>query len=192
MTEGEYIEGLKRGDEKVFREFFDQYQLSLLKLCIGFFHNEEDAKDIVQDVFIEVFQSIGQFRGDALLSTWLFRIAVNKSMNQIRKNKNRRILSSFNSVLPFNKKDITDITDESEISDRHIESKEQAKIIRKAIDLLPGNQRIAFILSKYQDLSYKDISEVMNISLSAVESLIHRAKLSLQKKLYNLYKKKLI
>ena len=192
MTEGEYIEGLKRGDEKVFREFVDQYQLSLLKLCIGFLHNQEDAKDIVQDVFIEVFQSIGQFRGDALLSTWLFRIAVNKSMNQIRKNKNKRILSNIDSVMPFKKKAIANITDESEISDRHIETKEQAKIIRKAIDLLPGNQRIAFILSKYQDLSYKDISGVMNISLSAVESLIHRAKLSLQKKLYNLYKKKLI
>ena len=97
MTEDEYIEGLKRGDEKIFREFVDQYQLSLLKLCIGFLHNEEDAKDIVQDVFIEVFQSIEKFRGDALLSTWLYRIAVNKSLNQIKKNKNRKLLSSIDS-----------------------------------------------------------------------------------------------
>ena len=189
MTEGEYIEGLKRGDEKVFREFVDQYQLSLHKLCIGFLHNEEDAKDIVQDVFIEVFQSIGQFREDALLSTWLYRIAVNKSLNQIRKNKNNKLLSSIDSLLSLKKKAIAEITDDSETTDQNIEAKEQAKVIRKTIDSLPGNQRIAFILSKYQDLSYKDISEVMKISLSAVESLIHRARLSLQKKLFNLYKK---
>lgn len=192
MTEGEYIEGLKRGDEKVFRAFVDQYQLSLLKLCIGFLHNEEDTKDIVQDVFIEVFQSIGKFRGDALLSTWLFRIAVNKSLNQIKKNKNRELLASIDSFFSAKNKAIADITDISEVSDRKVESKEQAKVIRKAIDQLPGNQRIAFILNKYQDLSYKDISGVMDISLSAVESLIHRAKMNLQKKLFNLYKKNLI
>jgi RNA polymerase sigma-70 factor (ECF subfamily) len=192
MTEGEYIEGLKKGDEKVFREFVDQYQLSLLKLCTGFLHNEEDAKDIVQDVFIEVFHSIGQFRGNALLSTWLYRIAVNKSLNQIKKNKNRKLMASIDSMLSARKKVISDIANESEISDRNIEHKEQAKIIRKAIDMLPGNQRIAFVLNKYQDLSYKDISGVMDISLSAVESLIHRAKMNLQKKLYNLYKKNLI
>jgi RNA polymerase sigma-70 factor (ECF subfamily) len=192
MTEGEYIEGLKRADEKVFRKFVDQYQQSLLKLCIGFLHNEEDAKDIVQDVFIEVFQSIGQFRGDALLSTWLFRIAVNKSLNQIKRNKNRKLLASLDSMMPGKKRVVNDITNESEISDRDIEHREQVRIIRKAIDQLPNNQRIAFVLNKYQDLSYKDISEIMDISLSAVESLIHRAKMNLQKKLFNLYKKNLI
>jgi RNA polymerase sigma-70 factor (ECF subfamily) len=84
------------------------------------------------------------------------------------------------------------ITDESEMIDRNIEKEEQEKVIRKTIDLLPKNQRIAFIMSKYQDLSYQDISETMNISLSAVESLIHRAKLNLQKKLLILRKKNLI
>lgn len=192
MTEGEYIEGLRRGDEKVFREFVDQYQLSLLKLCVGFLHDEEDAKDIVQDVFIEVFQSVEQFRGDSLLSTWLFRIAVNKSLNQIRKNKNKRVLASIDSVLSANRKVMVNIPDESEVSDKYIENEERAKIIRQTIDRLPKNQRIAFVLSKYQDLSYKEISEVMNISLSAVEALIHRAKLNLQKKLLNQYKKNLI
>ena len=192
MTDGEYIDGIKRGDEKVFREFVDQYQLSLLRLCIGFLHNEEDAKEIVQDVFVEIFQSIEKFRGDASLSTWLYRIAVNKSLNQIKKNRNRKLIERIDSVFSVHGKTLTDIKDESEISDKRIERIEQTKSIKKAIDLLPGNQRIAFILNKYQDLSYNDISRVMNISVSAVESLIHRAKLGLQKKLFTLYKKNLL
>ncbi|MBN2213336.1 MAG: RNA polymerase sigma factor [Bacteroidales bacterium] len=189
MTEGEYIKGLKRGDEKVYREFVDQYQLSLLRLCIGFLHDEEDAKDIVQDVFVEVFRSVEKFRGDASLSTWLYRIAVNKSLNQIQRNRKRRLLAGFNSIWGAKKQTGDDIPDESDISDIDMEKKERAKFIRKAIDLLPKNQRIAFILSKYEDLSNHDISEVMGISLSAAESLIHRAKLGLQKRLSGIYKK---
>jgi RNA polymerase sigma-70 factor (ECF subfamily) len=192
MTESEYIEGLKRGDEKFFREFVNQYQLSLLRLCNGFLHNEEEARDIVQDVFVEVFQSIENFRGDAALITWLYRIAVNKSLNQIKKNKNKKLLTGIESVFSSHKRNMENITDESEMIDRNIEKEEQEKVIRKTIDLLPKNQRIAFIMSKYQDLSYQDISETMNISLSAVESLIHRAKLNLQKKLLILRKKNLI
>jgi RNA polymerase sigma-70 factor (ECF subfamily) len=192
MTESEYIEGLKRGDEKFFREFVNQYQLSLLRLCNGFLHNEEEARDIVQDVFVEVFQSIENFRGDAALTTWLYRIAVNKSLNQIKKNKNKKLLTGIESVFSSHKRNMENITDESEMIDRNIEKEEQEKVIRKTIDLLPKNQRTAFIMSKYQDLSYQDISETMNISLSAVESLIHRAKLNLQKKLLILRKKNLI
>lgn len=192
MTESEYIRGLKRGDETVFREFVDTYQPSLLRLCMGFLHDEEDAKDIVQDIFVEVFQSVGKFRGESSLSTWLYRIAVNKSLNQIKKNKNRKLFAGFNSVLPVKKQAVADIADESMGSDRMIEKEERAKAVRKAIGQLPENQRIAFVLSKYQDLSYNDISDVMGISLSAVESLIHRAKLGLQRKLFKLYKKNLI
>jgi RNA polymerase sigma-70 factor (ECF subfamily) len=192
MTESEYIRGLKRGDEKVFREFVDTYQTSLLRLCMGFLHDEEDAKDIVQDVFIEVFQSVGKFRKEASLSTWLYRIAVNKSLNQIKKDRNRKLFAGINSVLPLKREAVSDIADESMGSDRRIEKEERAKAVRKAIGQLPENQRIAFILSKYQDLPYSDISDVMGISLSAVESLIHRAKLGLQRKLFRLYKKNLI
>jgi RNA polymerase sigma-70 factor (ECF subfamily) len=73
--------------------------------------------------------------------------------------------------------------------DNKIEQKEKAKVLHRAIDSLPTNQRISFILNKYEDLSYKEIADIMNTSLSAVESLIHRAKINLQKKLFYYYKK---
>jgi RNA polymerase sigma-70 factor (ECF subfamily) len=192
MTESEFIEGLKKGDEHVFRKFIDLYQASLLRLCNGFLHNTEDAKDVVQDVFIEVFQSVNDFRGKSLLSTWLYRIAINKSLNHIRKNKHKIFFSGIDSIFTKPQNLIAEISDESEIPDKRIVEDEQMKIIKKAIDMLPHNQRIAFILSKYKDLSYKDISEVMDISISATESLIHRAKLNLQKRLFSFYKKNMI
>lgn len=192
MIEKDYINGLKKGDQNTFREFVDDYQVPLLKLCNGFLHNREEAKDIVQEVFIEVFQSIGTFRGNSLISTWIYRIAINKSLNQIRKNKSRKLITSLDSAFSGrNKSGINKITDQSEISDKNIEQDELAEAIRNAVDSLSKNQRIAFVMSKYQDMSYKEIAEVMDISLTAVESLIHRAKLNLQKKLYQTYKNNL-
>lgn len=190
MTDSVFIEGLKKGDEEIFRKFIDQHQSHLLRLCNGFLHNREDSRDLVQEVFIEVFRSIHSFRGDSSLSTWLYRIAVNKSLNFVRSNK--KLLKNFSVHLSKNKKSGTDITDESQNSDRNIEQLERAKHIRKIINILPKNQRIAFILNKYEDFSYQDISEIMAISLSAVESLIHRAKTNLQKKLYYLYKNNML
>ena len=192
MTENDYINGLKKGDQNTFRKFVDDYQVPLLKLCNGFLHNREEAEDIVQEVFIEVFQSIGTFKGNSLISTWLYRIAINKSLNQIRKNKNRKFMASLDTMLMGRKKTrINEIGDQSEISDKNIEHDELAEAIRTAVDSLSNNQRIAFVMNKYQDMSYKEIAEVMDISLTAVESLIHRARLNLQKKLYKTYKNNL-
>ena len=190
MTDGEYINRLKSGDEKAFREFVEQQQPHLLRLCTGFVHNREDARDLVQEIFIEVFRSVKNFREDSRLSTWLYRIAVNKSLNYLRKNKKRAGVSDLNSSI---EKDISNKeNDGNDSPDAHMEMSQRESLIKKAIDSLQKNQRIAFVMNKYEELSYQEISEIMDISVSAVESLIHRAKVNLQKKLYTLYQKNLI
>lgn len=189
MTEKDFVEGLKQKNEKVFNELVNQYQIQLLRLVNGFLHNSEEAKEIVQDVFVEVYFSIENFREESKLSTWIYRIAVNKSLNHVQKNKNKRFLTSIN---PFkNNREPLNIADD-DMPGLQLENSQRAMIIKQAIGDLPESQRIAFVLNKYQDLSYKDIAGVMDISLSAVESLIHRAKLSLQKKLITLHKKNLL
>jgi RNA polymerase sigma-70 factor (ECF subfamily) len=80
MTESELIIALKSGDQVAYRQLIENYQVPLIKVCRGFLHNESDAADIVQDTFIEVFQSVSKFREEARLSTWLYRIAVNKCL----------------------------------------------------------------------------------------------------------------
>jgi RNA polymerase sigma factor (sigma-70 family) len=190
MTDREFVLEIHKGNQQAFRMFVEKNQLTVIKTCNGFIHNLEDAEDIAQEVFLEVYKSIHNFREESKLSTWLYRIAVNKSLNHLRKYKLKKNLKSIESLFITNKNMINEIRDNSNLlPDDKIEQSEKAKILYRAIDSLSTNQRISFILNKYEDLSYKEIAEIMNASLSAVESLIHRAKINLQKKLFNYYKK---
>jgi len=189
MNEAEIIQNLKKGDEKAFRVLVDKYRQLVVNTCFGLVHNIEDAEDIAQEVFIEVFRSISDFRGESKISTWLYRIAVNRSLNYIRDNKRRKWFTSIEDTAKSKKTIPHDVHNENyHDTNREIENKQRAEILHKAIDGLPKNQKIAFTLNKYENLSYKEISEVMLLSVSSVESLIHRAKKNLQKKLYAFYK----
>jgi RNA polymerase sigma-70 factor, ECF subfamily len=189
MGESEIIEGIKEGNEEAFRVLVDNYHQMVVNTCFGLLHNIDDAEDVAQEVFIEVFRSAGNFRGDSKITTWLYRIAVNRSLNFIRDNKRRKLVLTLENLISFKKPEtITDCTANPELN---LENIQRAQILHKAVDSLPENQRVAFTLNKYEDLSYLEISEIMNLSVSAVESLLYRSKQNLQKKLYRSYKKKL-
>ncbi|MBN1769075.1 MAG: RNA polymerase sigma factor [Prolixibacteraceae bacterium] len=181
------IKRLKQNDERAFRELVDEYQQMVFSVCLGIVHSSDDADDVVQEVFIDAFRSVHKFRADSKISTWLYRIAVNKSLNFIRDNKRRRFFQSIGAV---DSPDIADEQHQSEMPYHSMVEKERAEILHKAVDALPAKQRTAFVLSKYEDLSYAEIAEVMNTSIASVESLLFRAKQNLQKKLLNCYKKK--
>ena len=193
MEDRQIIKELQEGSEAAFSKLVNSYQKMVVNTCFGLVHNTHDAEDIAQEVFIEVYRSVEKFRSDSRLSTWIYRIAVNKSLNYIRDNKKSRWLQNIEEV--FSGKGKNSGTPEAERSSdpgAGIEDKQRAHLLHKAIDELPDKQETAFTLNKYEDLSYKEISEIMELSLSSVESLIHRAKLNLQKKLYTCYKKKCI
>jgi RNA polymerase sigma-70 factor, ECF subfamily len=188
MTETEIIQKLQQGNEPAFKMLVETYQKLVVNTCFGLLQNTEDAEDIAQEVFIEVFRSIQNFRADAKLSTWLYRIAVNRSLNHIRDNKRRKWFQSFDDVVKEKNLQLNQYA--SENPGTELENMQRANILHEAIGSLPENQKTAFTLNKYEDLSYKEIAEIMDISVSSVESLIHRAKTGLQKKLYTCYKKK--
>jgi RNA polymerase sigma-70 factor (ECF subfamily) len=191
MTETEIIQKLQQGNEQAFKQLVENYQKLVVNTCFGMVHNTEDAEDIAQEVFIEVFRSIQNFRADSKITTWLYRIAVNRSLNFIRDNKRKKWVHSIEELvkgISGQVGEIQNINNETPVSE--LENSQRAKILHAAIDSLPENQKAAFTLNKYEDLSYKEISEVMNLSVSSVESLIHRAKIKLQEKLYLCYKKK--
>ncbi len=189
MKETEIISELKKGNKIAFKQLVENYQKMVINTCMGLVHNHEDAEDIAQDVFIEVFRAVEQFREDSKISTWLYRIAVNRSLNFIRDNKKRKWFWSFEESIKNDSGKKFPINS-AETPEEKMESDQRAKILHRAIDSLPKNQRIAFVLSKYDDLNYNEISEIMNLSKSSVESLIHRAKINLQKKLYTCFKKR--
>ncbi len=190
MTDKELIKAIRKNDQLAFKQLVESNQQLVVNTCNGFLHNIADAEDIAQDVFVEVFLSVNKFREDAKLSTWLYRIAVNKSLNHIRNNKKHKILQSIDNFIASDKNLKREFADNNTSQpEKIIEEKERSKILQYSINSLSKNQKIAFTLNKYDDLSYKQIADVMDLSVSSVESLLHRAKKNLQKKLLNYYKK---
>ncbi|RUA23767.1 MAG: RNA polymerase sigma factor [Bacteroidetes bacterium] len=189
MVDRDLLERVISGDQKAFRLLVDKYQVLVFNTCLGFVGNRQSAEDLSQDVFIEMHRSISKFRGDSKLSTWLYRIAVNKSLNHIRDNKKHSVVRSIERFFYGEKDENLDVEDSIfGLADAPLEQQQHTKELHLAIQSLPKNQQIAFNLNKFDDLSYKQIAEVMDVSLSTVESLIHRAKKNLQKKLASYYK----
>jgi len=189
MTDAELIQRIISRDQTAFKILVEKYQSLVYHACYNLLRSFDDAEDIAQDVFIEVFESIDQFRQESQLSTWLYRIAINKSLNHLRKNKWKKLFNSLEHYFSLDKNVKFDVEDSSaNNAPDTIEYKERVNILHEALDALPKNQRIAFSMHKFDELSYQEIANVMNLSLSSVESLIHRAKLNLQKKLVNYYK----
>jgi RNA polymerase sigma-70 factor, ECF subfamily len=189
MTDAELIRNLVSKDENAFRYLIENYQSMVFKACFYILNNIEDSEDTAQEVFMEAYLSVNNFRGDSKLSTWLYKIAINKSKNVIRKNKWQQLTYKFGILFPGEKSAINEIEDSSAgKAMESLEQSEEQRILWKAIESLPENQRIAFTLNKYDELSYQEIAEVMQTSVSAVESLIHRAKKNLQTKLLKILK----
>ena len=184
MRESELIEKIKANDRSAFRDFYEAYKDRVFNACYRILNNKQDAEDVTQDVFIKAFRSIHQFRGHAKLSTWLYQIAVNTSLNHLRRKKIIAWLS-----LDFLMGKFESVSDSgSTRPDLEFEKTESERLVMKAIQSLPPRQRTAVILQRYEGLSYKEIAEVMETSLSAVESLLHHAKDNLTEKLVDLLK----
>ncbi|MCD6068768.1 MAG: polymerase subunit sigma-70 [Bacteroidetes bacterium] len=149
----------------------------------------EDAEDITQEVFTEVFHSVKNFKGESKLSTWVYRITITKCLDfQRKKNRKKRFGFMQNLFGEESNEPLRDIPHFYHPGVQ-LENKERAAILWLAIDRLPERQRTAFILSKTEDLSYTEIAGVMDISLASVESLLVRAKQNLQGHLREYYKK---
>lgn len=186
MTEQQLLQALIQGDEKAFRLLVDTYKNRVYNTVLGFVRHPGDAEDITQEVFIKVFETVATFKQQSKLSTWVYRISVNQSLDFIRhKNRKKRwamVTSLFgsNDELLHNP---ADYVHPGIIA----EDKEKAAILFKAIDKLPDKQKAAFLLQKTQDCSQHKIAEIMELSEGAVESLLTRAKTNLKKLLVNYY-----
>lgn len=186
--ESELIEKLIRGDEKAFNGLFDLYKTKVYNTAAGFLTNENDAEDITQEVFIQVFKSIKHFKEKSQLSTWIYRITVTKCLDVIRKKKAKRRFAFITDLFENEDKESKESFVNYEHPGVETDKKELSAILFKEIDNLPENQRIAFILNKVEQLSYREISGIMDTSVPAVESLISRAKANLKKRLEKYYR----
>jgi len=163
---------------------FNSNKTMVYNLILSFLQNTEDAEDVTQEVFIEVFRSLNKFKGNSTISTWIYRISVNKSLDFLRK-KNRKKRFAFINSLFTNEDKNQEIIQVANFEHPGVllEQKENAIILFKLIDELKENQKTAFILFHIEELSQKEIAEIMGISSKAVELLIRRAKLKLKEKI---------
>ena len=183
MTDQELITGILNHKKPVIQFLVNKYHKQVIKTAFHFVHDMDDAEDIAQDVCVEILESLSQFKKNASLSTWIYRVTVNKSLNFVRKNKRKQLVNQFETFFHRADGNASSMTSEPSVNDNSYEDKERKQILDNAINSLPENQKTAFILSKYEELSYKEITEIMNLSLASVESLLQRAKQNLQKKL---------
>jgi RNA polymerase sigma-70 factor, ECF subfamily len=187
-SDGELLSQLLNGQPEAFRYLINAEKDKILNICFRFVNDREDAEDLAQETFIEVYRSISEFREASSLSTWIYRIAISKSLNFIR-NKNRLKRGGMVTTLShLGEEGIQVAAPKLASPDEILEQKERQFILQQALDSLPANQHAAFILSKYDEMNYQEIAAILKTSVPAIESLIHRAKTNLQKKLYSYYK----
>ena len=187
--EKKLINELKTGNTEAFKKMVERYQDNVINTCYGFLKNKEDSEDVAQEVFIEVYRSIARFRQESKLSTWLYRIAVTKSLDFIRRKQRKKRFAKIQHVFGIDNEAEQVPAHINSNPDVNLENQERSAILQAAIDSIAENQKIAITLSKIEGLSNKEVAEIMGTSVSAVESLVHRAKNSLYKKLYQYYKK---
>ena len=185
MNEKELIKNLKLGVESAFKVLVEKYQDKVYYTVLNILHNANEAEDTAQETFIQVYKSINNFKEDSRLSTWIYTIAVRKALEKIRKQKNRkRIFSIIPWWMPSEEKSIDAVNLNPGINN---ENKEKAAIIFKAISELPNNQRIAFTLIRVEGIKHEEASEIMRLSIKAIESLLSRARENLKNKLKKYY-----
>jgi RNA polymerase sigma-70 factor (ECF subfamily) len=188
LSETDLIQQLIAGNEIAFREIYDRFGKKIFNTCLNHLQNTEEAEDITQEVFVEVFQSIHKFNQESSLSTWIYRIAVNKCIDHIRSKGRKKRFAFLTSLFnPQTGKELKNISS-FDHPGMEFEKKEDAQLLFKALNLLPESQRSAFILTQVDDHTQKEAAAILNISEKALESFIQRAKTNLRKHLQEFFK----
>ncbi|MGQ9486879.1 MAG: RNA polymerase sigma factor [Armatimonadota bacterium] len=162
------IERFLAGDASAFEELYHRYQSYVYNVVYGVVQDPDDARDITQDVFLHVYDSLSRFRGGSALSTWLYRVAVNAAITHVRKQK-RHPQIPLDALHEFR----ADIDAEPE---QQMARMETQQAVHELLSQLPEQQRTVLILRYFQELSLEEIAEVMNCSVAAVKVRLHRAR----------------
>ena len=160
-------------DREAFAELVERHHRRLLRVCERLLGDAEDARDAVQEVFLKVLRKAGGFRPHALVSTWLYRIAVNHCLNQLRRRRLVRMISL--SPAADDAEAALEPPEERPDAERELASKQRWRATRRAIAALPPSQRTVLVLARFEGLSYREIADTLGITLGAVESRLVRA-----------------
>ncbi|MFC6225092.1 RNA polymerase sigma factor [Hymenobacter artigasi] len=176
----ELVAQLQAGSEAAFRTLVARYQNRIYRTIFSLLRNEEEAEDVAQEVFVEVHQTIGRFRGEASLSTWLYRLATSRALKNRRKAQAKKRFAYFTSLLGGNNDVLHEPPDHAHPL-ALLEGQQQLQLLLAHIARLPDQQQVAFTLRHEQELTYEQIAAVLGTTVAAVESLLFRARQTLRK-----------
>ncbi len=176
-----------QGSEPALGELYQIFKDQVYNTALSYLQHVSDAEEVTQDVFVKIFQSAARFEGKSAVSTWIYRITVNRSLDMLQ---HRQRQKRFGFVVRLFQPE-TGVPSLELPHFEHpgvaLENKENARILFQAIESLPPQQKTAFILSFVEELPRQEVAEVMELSLKAVESLLQRAKGNLRKRLENFH-----
>ncbi len=175
ISEEQLVERLKKGQEWAFNILVEQYQARLMKIAYGITLDREDSLEIVQDVFVNVFRHIKNFRQESGLATWLRKITVNQCLNWKRKWK-RRFRWHHDSIENDQDKILYREAEQQATPESGIREREFEFMLEKAIGNLPEKTRAVFILNAFEGLSYEQIATTLDIKKGTVSSRLHWAR----------------
>jgi len=185
-TDEDLMGRVRLGNKHAFEVLICRHQRSVLNFILRFMGNRSDAEDLTQELFLRIWKAAGTYKPKAKFTTWLYRIASNLCINKQRAIRIRRLFANSHSQEQGQgSKDAFIIGEGAEhlTPENHLIDSEQSIQLLNALNELPTSQRLAIVLKIYDEISYQEISQIMGRSISAVDSLLIRAKKNLRKKL---------
>ena len=189
LVEAEFVERLKAGEAKAFDLLVTRYSGDIYALLYRVTEDAEEAGDLTQETFLSALKAIKNFRGEADLKTWLFRIAINESRNRFRWWKRRFREKTISLDAPIGTSETTlgdTFSSNSKNPEENVLQKEREQVLKKALNDLPVHFREAIVLCDIEGLSYEEIASVLEINLGTVKSRIARGREELRKKLHDI------
>lgn len=179
-TDEKLVEMALAGNSDAFGEIVRRWERKIFALCYGMLGREEDARDAAQETFVSAFRNLNGFRGDAKVSSWLHRIAVNQCLTRLRRQKTRN-----ESPLEFENEDDSSsfFASAGQLPSGETEQKERIETVRKAVGALPTELKQVVVMKEFEEMTFQEISEILEIPLSTVKSRLYTALKQLKKRL---------
>lgn len=173
------VRALRQGDEQAFNQLVRLYQARIWNLTRTYVKDEEEAKDLTQDIFVTAYRSLGHLRDDAKFGAWLYQLALNHCRNRYKRLKRRGFFSNLSLDDPDNPIPLS----QGDTPERQLERRDTAEVVRNAIAAMPETEKEILLLRDLQELSYEEISAILDIPLGTVKSKLNRARLALKDRL---------
>ena len=170
----------QEGDINAYNELVKRYKDRLLNFVLRYFNNVEQAEDVVQDTLIKLYTHASYYKNVAKFSTWIFTIAKNNALTELRKNKRKKTDSLWT-----DDGQVIDINSKEESLDSKVQNEIAIDQLNKFLDEIPENFRMAVVLRDFQELSYEEISKILEIPIGTIKSRINRGRIQLAKKMKN-------